>query len=280
MSKLMIIPSNLEIEESLKYADAYLFGLQNMSVNMPFEITLEELKKINLELKKNDKDLFIALNKNFYTSELDSLKVILKEIDKLDIKGIFYADTCFINLKKDLSLKTDLVWSQEHLTTNYETMNFWNSYGVKYTYVSSDITLKEIEEIKEKSKCKLIVPIFGYIPIFTSKRHVVKNYLDNFNLKNNSKTNYIEKENKLYPIVDNKEGTVVYSSHILNGYDEYKKLEDIDYFTLNSFNIESDKFINVLKMYKEKKVKEEKIDKLFQNIDKGFFYKETIYKVK
>ena len=60
-----------------------------MSVNMPFEITLEELKKINLELKKNDKDLFIALNKNFYTSELDSLKVILKEIDKLDIKGIF-----------------------------------------------------------------------------------------------------------------------------------------------------------------------------------------------
>ena len=44
MSKLMIIPSNLEIEESLKYADAYLFGLQNMSVNMPFEITLEELK--------------------------------------------------------------------------------------------------------------------------------------------------------------------------------------------------------------------------------------------
>ena len=172
------------------------------------------------------------------------------------------------------------MWSQEHLTTNYETMNFWNSYGVKYTYVSSDITLKEIEEIKKKSKCKLIVPIFGYIPIFTSKRHVVKNYLDNFNLKNNSKTNYIEKENKLYPIVDNKEGTVVYSSHILNGYDEYKKLEDIDYFTLNSFNIESDKFINVLKMYKEKKVKEEKIDKLFENIDKGFLYKETIYKVK
>lgn len=280
MKKLMIIPSNLEIDETLKYADAYLFGLQNMSVNMPFEITLEELKKINLELKKNDKDLFIALNKNFYTSELDSLKVILKEIDKLDIKGIFYADTCFINLKKDLNLKTDLVWSQEHLTTNYETMNFWNSYGVKYTYVSSDITLKEIEEIKEKSKCKLIVPIFGYIPIFTSKRHAVKNYLDNFNLKNNSKTNYIEKENKLYPIVDNKEGTVVYSSHILNGYDEYKKLENIDYFTLNSFNIESDKFINVLKMYKEKKVKEEKIDKLFQNIDKGFLYKETIYKVK
>lgn len=280
MRKLMIIPSNLEIDETLKYADAYLFGLQNMSVNMPFEITLEELKKINLKLKKNDKDLFIALNKNFYTSELDSLKVILKEIDKLDIKGIFYADTCFINLKKDLNLKTDLVWSQEHLTTNYETMNFWNSYGVKYTYVSSDITLKEIEEIKEKSKCKLIVPIFGYIPIFTSKRHAVKNYLDNFNLKNNSKTNYIEKENKLYPIVDNKEGTVVYSSHILNGYDEYKKLENIDYFTLNSFNIESDKFINILKMYKEKNVKEEKIDKLFQNIDKGFLYKETIYKVK
>lgn len=280
MTKLLIMPSNINIEGTLEYSDGYLFGLKDMSVNMPLDITLEEVKNINKIIKENNKELFISLNKNFLSSELDDLKIVLKELDSLDITGIFYADTCFINLKKELDLKTPLVWSQEHLTTNYETINFWKSYGVEYTYLSSEITLEEIKEIRENTTSKLIVPIFGYLPMFTSKRHAVKNYLDNFKLEDNSKINYIEKENKIYPIIDNKEGTVTYSSHILNGYEEYKTLDKIDYVTLNSFDIKEDIFNKIVKIYKEKTESEESIEALLDNLDKGFLYKETIYKVK
>ena len=186
-----------------------------------------------------------------------------------------YADTALVNLKIEGLFKTDLVWSQEHLTTNYQTINNWKSFGVKYTYLSTDITLREIKEIKGNTNSILIAPIFGYIPIFTSKRHEVKNYLDNFNLNDNSNINYIEKENKIYPIVDNNEGTVVYSNNILNGYKEYLDL-NIDYVTLNEFNIDSSLFLNVLKTFKEKKEADLKIDNSF----KGFLYNETTYKVK
>jgi len=274
MTKLLIMPSNLNIKNTLEYADGYIFGLNNYSVNMPNSISLEELKEIS---KQTDKDIFVALNKNIHSSELENLKEILKQIEELNLKGIFYADTCFINLKKELNLKTPLVWSQEHLTTNYETINNWNDFGVEYAYLSAEITLNEIKEIEEKSNAKLIVPIFGYLPIFTSFRREVKNYLDNFNLKDESKIYYIEKEGKEYPIIDNNEGTVTYSSHILNGYEEYLEFKNIEYVTLNSFNIEEDKFIEVLKLYKNKTGN---IDNLFDNLDKGFLYKETIYKVK
>lgn len=279
MSKLMVIPSNTRIEKQLKYADAFLFGIDNMSVNMPFTVSIDEIKNLNKLLTDNNKELFVSLNKNFYSKELEKIKKILLELEKLNIAGIFYADTCFINLKKELKLNTLLIWSQEHLTTNYQTINFWSNYGVDGAYLSGEITLKEIKEIRKNTTVKLIVPIFGYLPMFTSKRHAVKNYLDNFMLNDNSKINYIVKENKTYPIVDNKEGTVVYSSNILNGYDEYLSL-DIDYVTLNSFLIESDKFLEILKIYKEKKYKEEYIDNIIENLDKGFLYKETIYKVK
>ena len=269
MTKLLVLPSNKEIDNLINKCDALLFGIKGYSVNVPCVIELTELE----ELTKYNKEIFVSLNKNMVNSDIDKLKEILLFIDKLNIKGIFYADTCFINLKKELNIKTDLVWSQEHLTTNYATINFWKQYGVNYAYLSAEITLDEINEIRKNTDTKLIVPIFGYLPMFISFRHTVENYLKTFNLKDESKINYIEKENYIYPIIDNELGTTVYSSHILDGYEEYKDL-DIDYVTLNEFNIDRDTFIKVLDRYNGS------ISKYELNTDKGFLYKETIYKVK
>ena len=38
--------------------------------------------------------------------------------------------------------------------------------------------------------------------MFVSKRHLVKNYLECFNLKDDSDLHYLEKEGKKYPILD------------------------------------------------------------------------------
>lgn len=269
MSKLLILPNNKDIKDLIDKSDAFLFGIKGYSVNVPCEIELIELE----ELTKYNKEIFISLNKNMRNEDIPKIKEILLEIDKLNIKGIFYADTCFINLKKELNIKTDLVWSQEHLTTNYATINFWKQYGVNYTYLSSEITLNEIKEIRKNTDVKLIVPIFGYLPIFVSFRHAVKNYLKTFNLSDNSKINYIEKEGNTYPIIDDELGTTVYSNNILDGYLEYKELE-IDYVTLNEFNIDREVFLKVLDKYNGMNSNYE------LETDKGFLYKETIYKVK
>ena len=87
----------------------------------------------------------------------------------------------------------------------------------------------------------------------------------------------------MIPIVDDNLGTNIYSAHILNGYQEYLKLKNyqIDYVTLNAFDIDDEKFIKVVKMFKEvKQESEEKINEMFENTSKGFLYKETIYRVK
>lgn len=268
MAKLLVLPNNNNINELLDKCDGFIFGLKGYSVNIPCTLELEEIKKINIK-----KEIFIAINKNIINSDIPKLKEILKELDKLKINGILYADTCFINLKKELKLKTDLVWSNEHLVTNYATINFWNKYGVNYAYLSGEITLNEIKEIKKNTSVKLIAPIFGHLPMFISFRHGVKNYLKTFNLNDNSKVNYIEKENKIYPIIDNELGTEVYSNYILDGYEELKEL-NIDYVTLNEFNIDRNTFIKVLDKYNGKNIDYE------LNTDKGFLYKSTIYKIK
>ena len=282
MTKIMILPKKENIKNIMSFCDALLIGIEGLSVNMPDYFTLQEINEIISMSKEKNIDIFVALNKNMHTNDLEELKEKLLYLDQLSIAGIFYYDISLVQYKKELDLKTPFVWSQEHLTTNYATMNYWNSKGIEYTYVSSEITLEEINEIANNTNMKLIVPIFGYLPMFASKRNLIKNYKEYFNINDNSSKYEIEKENKKYPIDNNDLGTVVYSSSILNGLEEFKKIEEanISYVTLNSYNIPSDKFIEVAKLFYNREYKDDQIEKLFSNIDKGFLYKETIYRVK
>ena len=272
--KTLIMISNLT-QVNLN-CDGIIVGVKGLSVNMPAYFELEDLKNI-------DKEVFVCLNKNMHNSDIKYLKETLIKLNDYNIKGVIFYDLSIPNLAKKLNLNYDLVWSQEHMTTNYNTINFWYDKNIKYTWVSNDITLREMQEIKENTKAKLMVTLFGYLPIFASQRHLVKNYLKTFNLSDNSKINYMEKEGHIYPLIDNAE-TIVYTDFILNGLKE-KLILNYDYIVLNSFLIEDDKFREVLDIFNSVNgeninKKEEKLNKLFDNLKKGFFYNETVYKVK
>ncbi len=267
MSKIAVIINNIkEAKDIQDYIDAFLLPIENLSINYIHTFSLEKIK----EIKKLNKEIFIIINKNIHNNELFLLEKTLKEIENLNINGIVFYDIALVNLKQKMHLKTPLVWNQEHLTTNYGTVNYWYNKGVEYAYLSSELTKREIDEIKNNAKAKLFVNVFGYIPMFTSKRHLVNNYLETFNLKSKN-PNTIRKEGKIYPINDTNLGTTVYSNYILNAVDiDFNK---IDYLVFNSNLIDEKDFINVLKDYKEKH--KNKFPK-----ETGFLYQETIYKVK
>jgi len=278
MSKLITIPSSIdEVNETKTLVDGYIIGIKDMCVNSNFNI--EDLSILN---EFSDKDIFINLNKNILESEIDKVREILIDLNNYNIKGVLFYDIGILNIYNKLNLKYDLIISQEHALTNTATVNYWCANGIKCAYLSSDITINEVSEIKKSSDCKVMVNLFGYLPMFVSRRHIVKNYLDYFKLDDNSSINYIEKEGAIYPIIDNNVGTQVYSGNILNGI-KYS-LINLDYIVLNSFNIDLDKFIDVIKMFisvNEKNILEydDKINNMFPNVDYGFLERKTIYKV-
>lgn len=282
--KLLIMPKSIDqIESLIEDIDGVIVGIKDLSINQPAYFTLDEIKKINEIIKNNGKEIFVSLNKNMFNKDLEILEYTLLQLDNLKLNGILYYDIAIVNFKKNLKLVTPLVWNQEHLTTNYLTSNFWYEYGAKYTMLSSEITIDEINEIALNANAKTMVPIFGYLPMFVSRRHLVKNYLDTFKIKDDSNINYIEKENKTYAIIDSNDGTIAYSNKCLNGINETLKL-NVDYIVLNSFNINNATFKRVVSMYNivnESNVQEfkEEIDKMLDT-DTGFLYKETVYEVK
>ncbi len=279
MSKKIIILDKIEnIEEYSKICDGFIVGIKDLSVNLPNYFSLEELDKI-IEKSKN-KEIFLSINKNIHNKDIHFLKETLEKIKEKNINGIIYYDIALVNLNEIYNY--NLIWNQEHMTTNYNTINYWYEKKVKSTYISSELSKEEVLEIKNNTKSKIFMNVFGYIPMFTSKRPLVKNYLEKFNLKDNSKINYMEKENKYYPIIDNKL-TTVYSSKILNLSNDYNELQNIDYLVFNPFNIDKYKFIECVKLFNENDNMNnfQKINEILDNnTDTGFMYKETIYKVR
>lgn len=276
----LIISNNLkQITDNLDLIDGVILSLKNFSVNTLYQVSMSELDSLFKILK--NKEVFISLNKNIENNELESLEKTLLELNKYPIKGVLYSDTAFVTFKDKLNY--DLVWAQEHLTTNYETINYWNNFGVNYAYLSSDITLNEINNISNNTCVKLMANIFGYIPMFTSKRHLVKNYLKTFNISDESLVNYIKKEGKIYPIID-KSHTCVFTNNILNAINEYFNI-NVDYFVINGFLIDDDKFnkvLNIINDVNKDNIDDSfnKINELFNNTDSMFLYKETISRVK
>jgi putative protease len=268
MKVAAIIQSIKQAYEIKDMVSSYIVPITNFSINYTKTFTLEEV----MSLKGTGKEIFLVINKNIHNNELESLEKLLIEINNLDISGIIFYDIALVNMKKRLNLKIPLVWSQEHLVTNYETINYWYSKGAEYAYLSSELTKPEMDEIMKNSRAKLFVNVFGYVPMFTSRRHLVNNYLEYFNLDDEKKVKTIYKEDKYYPIEDNYHGTTVYSNYVLNALDEDFSLAD--YIVFNSNLISEEDFYDTLIKYK----KGEKDYKF--PFEHGFLYQETIYRVK
>ena len=57
MTKLMIIPKNKEFDELINDSDAFLLGIENMSINMPIYFNVDEIGLISEKLYKKKRQI-------------------------------------------------------------------------------------------------------------------------------------------------------------------------------------------------------------------------------
>lgn len=287
--KYIVVPDDINQLDLYKEhdVDTFILGLENYSINYP-SVGLEEIKKLSQKY-----NLFIAVNKNIFNSELDDLLDKLKELAKLNILGILYYDLGVLNLVIDNKINLDLVWHQTHMVTNYNTCNYYYSKGVKYAYVANEITLDEILEINDKSDIKLFVNVFGYPIASHSRRMLLTNYFKSINKEKKDRTYTLEDKMGKLLIKENKDGASILSGYITNGTKPLFTLieNNIDYCVLDMQGIDKDICLKVVDKYNYIKdnfnsindnEKEEIISYMNNLIGEStnFFYKKTIYKVK
>jgi len=276
--KLMVSPtSKKSLDELLNLdVDAINLGIQNYSLYLPYLVLYEEIESTIKSVKKSGKKVFVSLNKLIHNSEIKELTKLLLLIDKQNIDGLLYDDIGIYNLCSKLGLSIPLVLNGSHLVTNFHTINMLSDMGVKQAFLAPEITYDEMIEIRNNTTSSLIAQCYGYLPIFTSRRLLITNYLKYIGVHpGNSYEIYETKKEDSYKIYEDEIGTHVFSSFILDARKTALDLikSGVDYIYLGSMFLSDDEYIKVVNEYLN--IKEGVLD-----IESGFFFKKTIFKVK
>lgn len=269
MGKILIKPKSLEQLKMIinKDIDGIILSVDKLSVNASFYIDILFLDQFDF----GKKNVFISLNKLMHNSDLEHLRDVMHKLKNKDVKILFY-DLAVYRIAKEYDMVDKLVVYQDHLNASNLSNKFYEHIGVSGSYVTSDITLDELLEIKDNSNLDIYFTVYGYLPIFYSRRLLVTNYLKYINSNFGENYKILSDMGKEYIIQEEGEGTTIYTEMPVNLINYLDKLDKIDYLVMDSNNIQNDEFNNMI----DKFIKKDRIDDVYT----GFIDKKTIYKVK
>lgn len=271
MNKYIVCPSSMYNFNHLLNSDidTILIGVEDLCINPMFRMNIDDIIKFS---NNTEKRIIISINKMMHNKDLDVVENILKKVDNSNIDMVLFYDLGVLNIANRIGFRKNLIISLEHLNTSFKTNEFYYNNGVDYSLISSDITLDEINEISNNSNINLIVTVYGYLPIFYSRRYLISNYLDYINKKKEDDVYYLRHDDDYYMIREEKEGTVIYTNEVINLINEMDKLENISYYLIDGSYIDDNEFEIILDNY----INNKKMD----NVNTYFFNKKTSYKVK
>jgi len=270
MSKLIVSVNSYEQMNRLMDKDIYgvMLYIDKLSVNSSFYVNIDDVKNIDF----NDKKLYLVMNKIMHNNDLDMVRDCLSKIKNMDVKVLFY-DMSVYNISKELGIVDKLVIYQDHLNASILSNKFYYGLGITGSYISSDITGEELLEIKSNSDMDLYFTCYGYVPIFYSRRYLIKNYLK-FIDKEDVVGNYsiVSDMDTEYRIVEEENGTTIYSEYPVNLINYLDYLNDVDYLVMHANLINDDEFEKMIDRF----INRDNMDDCYL----GFFNTKTIFKVK
>ena len=277
MKLLGVIRSNNFLEYLDNGLDGMILPLESFSVDYFKYYSISDIKEYR---KNTDKLLYVVINKMIFNNELDSLFKVLKELENIKVDGVFFYDLAVLNLVRENNLSINLIYNGTHMVTNSDTINLYYDLGVKGAYLSNEITKNEVLNIRSNTKSDLFILLLGNPVVAMSRRNLLTSYFDN---KNKSKSDLITikepKSGQEFLVKEDSNGTTFFYNRRLNLSNVYKELVDfgINYGIIEQGDYSSDEYKELINAFVN--FDKQRIDELAGH-NRGFLYRETIYKVK
>lgn len=171
--------------EHLRYAfdfgaDAVYAGQPRYSLrarNNSFK--LEQLQNAIIETRNRGKKLFIASNILPHNSKIKTYLDDMKPLMEMKPDALIMADPGLIMMVKDKWPEAEIHLSVQANTTNYAGVKFWHNIGISRVILSRELSLDEIEEIRQQCPdVEIEVFVHGALCIAYSGRCLLSGYFN------------------------------------------------------------------------------------------------------
>ncbi len=279
------INDNASFKKIFDYVDGVVVGLKDYSISTN-AMCLEEIKEFINKTSKLNKDIIIDVNGIYTNEQLETLKVIIKELVDYNIL-LLYSNIAIHMILKELGCENKGIYDPKTHITNSNDMLIYMMQNMHALVPSLEIPLSDVMRLNDVKTSKIWYKAFGYHQMFHSKRQLITTYQEFKDKEKYVSNNMFLKEEKrdvLYRITQNDMGTVIYRDYLICLIKEVANLKKLDYIYLDSQFILPDTFEIVCKTFC-KALNDiitpndayEVINRLSLNIEDGFTYSDTIY---
>lgn len=202
--------------KNLRYAAAY--GADAIYAGQPRyslrvrnnEFNIENLKTAIDELHAVNKKLYVVSNIQPHNIKLKKFIPDLKQVVDLKPDALIMSDPGMIMLARENFPDMPIHLSVQANTINYASVKFWEKNGIQRIILSRELTLEEIEEIRQHCPdIELEVFVHGALCMAYSGRCLLSGYLNHRDSNQGACTNSCRWEYKIKPATEDESGNLI-----------------------------------------------------------------------
>jgi len=149
------------------------FSLRNFSDNF----SINELENAVKFTKEHGVKLYIACNIYSRNNEQNDIASFLEKIGLINPDAIIISDPGILLMAKKIIPHINIHLSTQANTTNYNTVKFWETFGIKRINTARELSISEITEIAQKCNMEIETFIHGAMCISYSGRCLLSSFL-------------------------------------------------------------------------------------------------------
>lgn len=199
-----------------------------------------------------DKKIALKIDKIITEYELEELDLFIKKTLEYNISYYLFTDMSVYYILKKYNKHDKSVFFSKTINCSSYDIKEYNKLNIK-CLVSTELQLDDLVKISNLENN--FIYSYGYFNIFYSKRHLLSLYKTysnlNYQSKNKKYTLLEETRKEFYPVIENDNGTFIYSCYCLLLFKELELLNKNNYFYIDSNFIEEDNLFNIINIYNE-----------------------------
>ncbi len=199
-------------------ADAVYAGQPRYSLRVRNnDFLVDNLAKGIDEAHRQGKKFFLAANVIPHNAKVKTFMADITPIIAMKPDALIMADPGLIMMTREAWPDMPIHLSVQANTVNYATVKFWQSVGIKRVILSRELSLDEIEEIRQKCPdIELEVFVHGALCIAYSGRCLLSGYFNHRDPNQGTCTNSCRWKYDTVPAHENAEGDLVRDTEVLS----------------------------------------------------------------